>query len=306
MKYLFKYVYKGHDRARVALRGDGADEVNEIREFVDARYVSATECCWRLFDMRLHRQYPKTIRLAVHLEDRQTVYYRAAETLENVIQRNHDSTLMAWFKLNRECPEGRHLNYTEIPRYYTWNKPNRKWKRRARPSPIISRLYFVHPRDAERFSLRLLLLHVTGAQSYQDLRTIDGVVHATFRGAALACGLLDTDREWADCLQEAAAWQSPYQLRQLFVVILLSCNPSNPDELWNRFSTDLSEDFLFRARQNSETDDSSTLVEHASLSALHVIQQLLNERGSSLDEFSGLPSLPIDFQPIALGTDTST
>ena len=302
VKYLFKYVYKGHDRARVALRGDGADEVNEIREFVDARYVSATECCWRLFDMRLHRQYPKTIRLAVHLEDRQTVYYRATDSLEGVMQRNHDSTLMAWFKLNTATTEARQLKYAEVPRHYTWDIPRRKWKRRVRPSAIISRLYFVHPRDIERFSLRLLLLHRAGATSFQDLRTIDGTAHPTFRDAALACGLLDTDREWSDCLQEAATWQSPNQLRKLFVVILFACNPSNPADLWTRFAADLSHDFAFRAQQNSVATDSD-LVEHANLSALHTISQLLIERGSSLDAFPGLPSLPTDFEPIPLDVD---
>ena len=95
--------------------------------------------------MRLHKLYPNTIRLAVHLEDRQMVYYRGNETLENVILRNHDSTLMAWFKLNRTTPDARHLKYTEVPRYYTWDKLQRKGKRQTHVKPMITRLYFVHP-----------------------------------------------------------------------------------------------------------------------------------------------------------------
>ena len=41
VKYLFKYIYKGHDRASVAVRegdnADGNDNVDEIKQFRDAR-----------------------------------------------------------------------------------------------------------------------------------------------------------------------------------------------------------------------------------------------------------------------------
>ncbi len=46
VKYLFKYVYKGHDRATVEI-GKNAQEqtksINKIRLYLDARYVSASE-----------------------------------------------------------------------------------------------------------------------------------------------------------------------------------------------------------------------------------------------------------------------
>ena len=41
VKYLFKYVYKGHDRINAEITSEGpVDNVDEIRRFVDARYVS--------------------------------------------------------------------------------------------------------------------------------------------------------------------------------------------------------------------------------------------------------------------------
>ena len=44
VKYLYKYTYKGHDRAQVELG------VDEIADYVDARYVGPCEACWRLFE----------------------------------------------------------------------------------------------------------------------------------------------------------------------------------------------------------------------------------------------------------------
>ena len=47
-----------------------------------------------------------------------------------------------------------------------------------------------YPRDHERFHLRLLLLHVPGATGYDDLKTVNGVVHNTFKEACVARGLI--------------------------------------------------------------------------------------------------------------------
>ncbi|XP_035210894.1 uncharacterized protein LOC118185179 [Stegodyphus dumicola] len=50
VKYLFKYVYKGHDAAKVVLEesGDRTLMWDEIKCFLNARYVSAPEAAWRL------------------------------------------------------------------------------------------------------------------------------------------------------------------------------------------------------------------------------------------------------------------
>jgi len=59
VKYLFKYVYKGHDKAEVKLhpavkrlrqhrRRPAGQDFDEIEEYQDARYVSACEALWRI------------------------------------------------------------------------------------------------------------------------------------------------------------------------------------------------------------------------------------------------------------------
>ena len=47
VKYLYKYVYKGHDRACISMHrdDDSASARDEIQDYLDARYVSAAEAC---------------------------------------------------------------------------------------------------------------------------------------------------------------------------------------------------------------------------------------------------------------------
>ena len=58
VKYLYKYVYKGPDRAVVSIR-DEKDEKNEIAKYLNSRYVSAIEACWRLFNFGLQERSHK-------------------------------------------------------------------------------------------------------------------------------------------------------------------------------------------------------------------------------------------------------
>src|SRR5665811_743883 len=56
VKYLFKYVYKGHDCANIVLREENTYVHNEVTSHIDSRYVSAPEAVWRLFGFKMHDQ----------------------------------------------------------------------------------------------------------------------------------------------------------------------------------------------------------------------------------------------------------
>ncbi|XP_076886916.1 uncharacterized protein LOC143536921 [Bidens hawaiensis] len=48
VKYLFKYIYKGHNKQVIEINPDNETAViNEIRDFQDARYISPSEAMWR-------------------------------------------------------------------------------------------------------------------------------------------------------------------------------------------------------------------------------------------------------------------
>lgn len=117
---------------------------------------------------------------------------------------------------------------------------------------MLPRIYSVSPRDFERFHLRLLLLHVRGAQSFEHLRTVDGVIYETFQEAADKRNLLMNDNEWRRCLTEASAAQMPAQLRQTFALICAFNHPTEPAALFEEFTDNLIEDFAANySRQES-------------------------------------------------------
>jgi hypothetical protein len=66
-KYLYKYVYKGGDRATVALGDPAAPPENndEIRNYLDVRYVGPCEAAWRLSQFEMQGRSPAICRLQV-------------------------------------------------------------------------------------------------------------------------------------------------------------------------------------------------------------------------------------------------
>jgi hypothetical protein len=53
-----------------------------------------------------------------------------------------------------------------------------------------------------------LLTKVKGVVSFEFFRTINGVVHDTFKLACIALGLYGLDGEWNACLEEVVVMQT--------------------------------------------------------------------------------------------------
>uniref|UniRef100_UPI00358E3D22 uncharacterized protein n=1 Tax=Myxine glutinosa TaxID=7769 RepID=UPI00358E3D22 len=168
IKYLFKYVYKGHDCASIEIRERGRVEVDEIKTYLDCRYVSAPEAAWRLMEFEMHKQSHSITRLAVHLPELQTVVFRDGNE-EEAIVRHRGTTLTAWFQLNQRDPEARSYLYHDIPKYYVFEDGRKTWKLRRRGgNKVIGRMVSASPMDIERFHLRVLLLHCPAKTSFED------------------------------------------------------------------------------------------------------------------------------------------
>ena len=93
-KYLYKYVYKGSDRAMVRTepgeRSTKEAAVDEIQEYQDLRSIGASEACWRIFGFELGYQRPHVLALPIHLEDEQQVYFQRDRASRSVEKRGSD------------------------------------------------------------------------------------------------------------------------------------------------------------------------------------------------------------------------
>ena len=227
------------------------------------------------------------MKLALHLENQQSMVFFVDAEIEYVQSRQKHTTLTAWFVANQKFPNALELTTLIFLRSLCGTNLSVNGNRELRDGTMIARVYSAHPWEGRRFYLRILLNHVTCCMSFQDIRTLpDGTVCDTYKESALRRGLLEDDQEADQCLAEAAICYMPAQLRQLFVTILLFVEPSIPLALWDKYKAFFAEDFLCRAGTgiaNVELD------EHILNSVLLDLEYRLQKHGKSLADYPGMP-----------------
>ncbi|XP_074109289.1 uncharacterized protein LOC141534044 [Cotesia typhae] len=125
VKYLFKYVYKGHDASAFDVTNSDQNRIvnhDEIKDFLEGRYVGPVEACWRILNKELHNKSHTVIRLPVHLPNQHTITIdpENTENIQNALEK--ETMLIDYFALNARDPEARNLFYSEIPSHYVFKK----------------------------------------------------------------------------------------------------------------------------------------------------------------------------------------
>ncbi|CAN1274859.1 ATP-dependent DNA helicase PIF1 [Linum perenne] len=200
------------------------------------------------------------------------------------------SMLIEWMKMNVDSPHARQYTYVEFPQHYVWISQAKKWRLRKR-GISIARLYYCHPSSKDRFYLRMLLHVVKGCTSFDDIKTVNGIVYKSFKDACGAYGFLSDDGEWNQCLQEVANTASARQMRTLFATMLMYCEVSSIESLWEKNWELLSDDILYMQRKKlnlPELQLSNQDIQHLCLIEL---EKILRKFGRSLTDFSGFPDL---------------
>lgn len=286
VKYLNKYINKGHDCISISLHRD-----DEVSRFVEARYVSAPEAAWRIFEFQIAEMSHTVFLLALHLENQQTIIYKQGKETA-AIEKNQGSTLTAFFELNRldvssedispamPATAARHLFYYQIPEFFIFDTVRKSYRSRKirPPKPVVGRMVTISPLRTELYHMRLLLLFVKGPVSFESLGTVNGELLPTFKAAAARLGLLEDSVIWEDCMEEASATQMPAQLRQLFAIICLYCEVDDKTALFEKYLISMTEDYT----HNGDNDNL------ARAKCLIDIGEHLTAAGSSLEE-QGLP-----------------
>ncbi|KAH9691883.1 ATP-dependent DNA helicase [Citrus sinensis] len=277
VKYLFKYVHKGSDRTTATMESiDTTQEMDEIKTYLDCRYISTTE--------------PAVERLPFHLPGEHIVIFEESKCLENVltIPGIEKTKFTEWLEANKNYDDARELTYSDFPTCWVWNSKDKTWTRRKN-GLAIGRIYFAHPSSGERFYMRMLLNFVKGSTSFESIRTVNGVTYPTFKAACYALGLLDDDKEWIDCLTEAAIWATGNELRHLFVTILIHCQVSDAPQLWKSNYTTLSEDITSLQRKKFRLKDLQLTEQQVEAYTLLEIETIMLKMGKSLRDIDGMP-----------------
>ncbi|KAJ1693623.1 hypothetical protein LUZ63_010321 [Rhynchospora breviuscula] len=302
IKYLFKYICKGHDCAVVVVQPSShtappvpqqqqtaQTAVDEIKHYLDCRYLTPPEAVWRIFQSEIHHSNPSVERLPVHLPCQNNVIFRDDQDLNEIANSDAFSItkLMAWFELNKTDDLARELTYPDITKKFTWNQRGKFWKKRKQ-GRHLARMLFVHPGTGELYYLRMLLNIVRGCTCFEDIRTVNGMLYPTFKDACNTAGLLDNDAEWLYTLEEAAVTASSRHIRGLFVDMLLFSEVSDPDQLWDACWHLMGDDILHTLRTQCRLPEFTCSDAVLKDNILYVLEELLLSRGSSLED-AGLP-----------------
>ena len=284
--YLYKYMYKGSDTAHinVTLVDEDSNEpvpVDEIKDYIKCRYLSAPEAAWRILQYRMTEKDPSVKCLKVHLPENHAHFGNndGLSPLQRYFLRPpYEPFLsMTYTQYYEKCTfstiigiaENLHLE-VELPGYQ-----RREVKFRQR-GVVVSRLQMLYPSAGEIFYLRLLLAHKP-ASSFEDIRTVDAHLFPTFQEAAIALGIFVDLHEGQLCMTEAQVnMYSPFQLRMFFCELILDGSPAIP--LWNSFQHHMHEDL-------NETLHNEELARNR---ALEIICRYIEERGRHMSEV-GLP-----------------
>jgi hypothetical protein len=124
VKYIFKYIHKDVDYVCVILKEKGLkdDQMDEIKKYLEIRYISTIEACWRLFQFDIHNQDPPVERLNFHIENEQQVVFLDSTDIEKIVRKEgiQRTKFTEWMEANKRYPSARELIYIYFPTKFVW------------------------------------------------------------------------------------------------------------------------------------------------------------------------------------------
>ncbi|XP_022008282.1 ATP-dependent DNA helicase RRM3-like [Helianthus annuus] len=263
IKYLFKYINKGPDRATIAVvHGDNQPEEqpqDEIKEYYDCRYISACEASWRIFANEVHYRRPSVMRLPFHLPGQQPVVFGPDEDINSVLNKPSvkSSMFLSWMERNKDPNDllARTLTYVQFPIFLCM--------------------------EARQASM--------GTKKREKINWQDSFRISVSRDACYALGLLDDDSEYVEAIKEANLTGSSSYIQNLFSTMLLSSSLSRPEVVWESSWRYMADDFVYRLAKYHRVTALSIPDHQLKNYVLCEIEKFLLRNNSSLRRFESMP-----------------
>ncbi|XP_052622302.1 uncharacterized protein LOC111911148 [Lactuca sativa] len=261
IKYLFKYINKGPDRAIVAVvrsnnEADSNDAVDEINEYYDCRYLSACEASWRIFKYDVHYRYPSVVRLPFHLPGQQQIVYGEDDDIDDVL--NKPSVASSMFTAWMECMQLMVMHGN------------------------LRMLNFLQ----SLFGIVVIGFGSQGPKSFEEIHIVNGEEYSSFRDACYALGLLDDDNEYIDAIKEASHYGSVCLNRRLF--------GKTHENIW-QMEFFITNDIDSSLQLPLCPPDLSLNEDQLKNLTLFEIEQVLLRNNSSLKNYKNMPIPDLDF-----------
>jgi PIF1-like helicase len=294
---------EGPDRAqfRIHIPDEERKPIDKIEEFWNGRYLSAMEATWCILGFNMCRKDPLVTSLPVHLPGslHHTQYQMNASAPSISKLLHYFSHLSGSFSINginHSFDTLLYVDYFSLFHLQTYNIQNNDHPNFYREhstqnndqTPMhvilcqsqnrhIARIQSVHLSQCELFYIRALLQN-RPALSFNDLHTIDNVIHKTFQAAYIALSIF-TNKNKADyCLNEAIhTLKTTRQIHLLFIHMLTNKCIDLPLCVWTKFLPNFIANFML---DNDEDLHLSTNL------ALQDLARYLEEYGKCLTDFS--------------------
>lgn len=154
-----QYVYKAHDRAVLSitkptsenqeaqLRQEGNLETNlneesgeapdrvfhidDVQRCLSGRFISAPEACWRLYSFDMQQKSHCVVQMTVHLPEQNSITFNPTTATHGSTQEQRHTMLTRYFERCATSTQAADLLYHNIPKYFTWNKKEKRWQTRS-------------------------------------------------------------------------------------------------------------------------------------------------------------------------------
>ncbi|XP_050056168.1 uncharacterized protein LOC126549825 [Aphis gossypii] len=201
IKYICKYVAKGSDMAVIGIGAENSND--EVTQYQMGRYVSSNEAVWRIFSFPIHERHPSVVHLAVHLENGQRVYFTAQNAVQRAAQ-PPSTTLTSFFETCQNDDFAQTCYILKCQNIIPGINPQ-------------GDLY-----DGNKEN------QFQDIQMYIPPMRLAGFIQE----ACQRLQLLENDAHWDQTLNDAVISSHAHQIRTLFSIIISTCFPSNPIDLW--------------------------------------------------------------------------